>query len=94
MRSFFAVHLHCYVIDRVFADGEGWQVHFGEAEARTPEDLAAVQQQVSGRVLRWFARAGHLDPADAREMAVGSSAPPRAHLPPRLPPRLEPSRDT
>jgi hypothetical protein len=28
-----------------------------------------VQQQVRARVLRWFARAGHLDPADARAMA-------------------------
>jgi len=34
-----------------------------------PEDLAAVQQQVRRRVLRWFARAGHLDSADARDMA-------------------------
>jgi hypothetical protein len=28
-----------------------------------------VQQQVRARVLRWFARAGHLEPTDAREMA-------------------------
>lgn len=41
----------------------------GEVSALTPEDLAAVQQQMRRRVLRWFARAGHLDPADARDMA-------------------------
>ena len=28
-----------------------------------------MQQQVRARVLRWFARAGHLEPTDAREMA-------------------------
>jgi hypothetical protein len=28
-----------------------------------------VQQQVCARVLRWFARAARLDPADARDMA-------------------------
>ena len=38
-------------------------------DALTPEDLAAVRQQVRARVLRWFARAGTLDPADARDMA-------------------------
>ena len=57
------------MIDGVFALGEDGQVHFAEAAALTPEDLAAVQQQVRTRVLRWFARAGHLDPADARDMA-------------------------
>ena len=63
------VHFHCCVIDGVFASGEGGQVHFAEAAALTPEDPAAVQQQVRARVLRWFARAGPLDPADARDMA-------------------------
>jgi hypothetical protein len=48
------VHFHCCVIDGVFAVGEDGQVHFAEAAARTPEDLAAVQQQVRARVLRWF----------------------------------------
>ena len=63
------VHFHCCVIDGVFAVGEDGQVHFAEAAALTPEDLAAVRQQVRTRVLRWFARAGPLDPADARDMA-------------------------
>ena len=63
------LHFHCCVIDGVFVPGEDGQVHFAEAAALTPEDLAAVQQQVRARVLRWFARAGHLDPADARDMA-------------------------
>jgi hypothetical protein len=57
------------VIDGVFAGGEDGRVHFAEAAALTPEDLAAVHQQVRRRVLRWFARAGHLDPADAQDMA-------------------------
>ena len=64
-----AVHFHCCVIDGVFAVGEDGQVHFVEAAALSPEDLAAVQQQVRARVLRWFARAGLLDSADARDMA-------------------------
>jgi hypothetical protein len=63
------VHFHCCVIDGVFVPREDGQVHFAEAAALTPDDLAAVQQQVRARVLRWFARAGHLDPADARDMA-------------------------
>jgi hypothetical protein len=63
------VHFHCCIIDGVFATGEDGQVHFTEAGALTPEDLAAVQQQVRARVLRWFARAGHLDRCDARDMA-------------------------
>ena len=63
------LHFHCCVIDGVFAVGEDEQVHFAEAAALTPEDLAAMQQQVRTRVLRWFARAGHLEQADARHMA-------------------------
>ena len=57
------------MIDGVFALGEDGQVHFAEADALTLEDIAAVQQQVRTRVLRWFARAGPLDPADARDVA-------------------------
>jgi hypothetical protein len=63
------VHFHCCVIDGVFAVGEDGQVHFAEAGVLTPQDLVAAQQQVRARVLRWFARAGHLDQADARDMA-------------------------
>jgi hypothetical protein len=54
------------VIDGVFASSEDGQVRFAEAGALTPEDFAAVQQQVRVRVLRGFAHAGHLDQADAR----------------------------
>lgn len=57
------------MIDGVFAAGEDGQVRFAEAAALTADDLVAVQQQVRARVLRWFARAGHLAPADARDMA-------------------------
>jgi hypothetical protein len=55
------------VIYGVFAAGADGQAHFAEAATLTPEHLAAVQQQVRARVLRWFARAGHLDSADARD---------------------------
>ena len=62
------VHFHCCVIDGVFTeDGDG-QVLVAEA-GLTAEDCAAVQQRVRRRVLRWFARAGHLDSADARDIA-------------------------
>ena len=47
--------LHCCVIDGVFAVSEDGQGHFAEAGALMPEDLAAVQQQVRARLLRWFA---------------------------------------
>ena len=40
------------------------------ATALKPEDLAAVQQQVRRRVLRWFARASHFDAADACDIVV------------------------
>ena len=63
------VHFHCCVIDGVFAVGEDGQVRFAEADALTPKEIAAVQGQVRTRVLRWFARAGHLDQTDARAMA-------------------------
>ena len=63
------VHLHCCVIDGVFAVGQGEQVQFCEAAALTAEDLATVQQQVRARGLRWLVRAGHLEQADARAMA-------------------------
>ena len=53
----------------MFTAGEDGQAHFAEAGALTPEDLAAVQQQVRARVLRWFARAGHLAQIDARDRA-------------------------
>jgi hypothetical protein len=49
--------------------GERLGVRAAEAAALRSEDLAAVQQQVRRRVLCWFARAGHLDAADARDMA-------------------------
>jgi hypothetical protein len=63
------VHFHCCVIDGVFSEDADGQVQFAETAALRPEDLAAVQQQLRTRVLRWFAHAGHLDAADAREMA-------------------------
>jgi hypothetical protein len=41
--------------------GEGLEVRAVAAAGLRREDLAAVNQQVRARVLRWFARAGHLD---------------------------------
>jgi hypothetical protein len=49
------VHFHCCVLDGVFVVGEDGQVQFAEAAALTPEDLAAVQQQVHARMLRCVA---------------------------------------
>ncbi len=63
------VHFHCWVIDGVLVAVADGQVQFAEAAALRPEDLSAMQQQVRRRVLRWFARASHLDAADARDMA-------------------------
>ena len=60
--------LHCCVIDGVFAVGEHGQVHFAEADALTPEEVTALQQQVRARVLRWFARVGLTDLAYSRDM--------------------------
>jgi hypothetical protein len=37
--------------------------------AADPLGATPVQQQVRARVLRWFARADHLDHTDARDMA-------------------------
>ena len=68
------VHFHCCVIDGVFAVGEDGQVHFAEAAALTPEDLAAVQQQVRARVLRWFARAGISTPPMRATWPAGTTA--------------------
>jgi hypothetical protein len=62
------IHFHCCVIDGVFTAGKNGQVHFADAAALTPEDLAAVRQARS-TVLRWFACPGCLDPADGRDMA-------------------------
>jgi hypothetical protein len=62
------------VIDGVFAGGEDGQIQFAEAGALSREDLAAIQRQVRQRVLRWFARVGHLDHADARNWRAGTTA--------------------
>jgi hypothetical protein len=43
------VHFHCCVIDAVLVAGEDGELRFAEATL-TPEDMAAVQQQVRTRV--------------------------------------------
>jgi hypothetical protein len=45
----------------MFVAGEDGQVQSTEAAALTAQDLAAVQQQVRARVLRWFAPAGYVN---------------------------------
>jgi hypothetical protein len=48
-------HVHLLRDRRGVRRRRGWQVHFAEASALTPEELAAAQQQVRARRLRWFA---------------------------------------
>jgi hypothetical protein len=52
----------------VFAGSPDGQVQFRPAAALTPEALAAIAAQVRRRVLRWFARSGLLEHADAQDM--------------------------
>ena len=56
------------MLDGVFAGGPAGQVQFRPAQALTPEVLAAIAAQVRQRVLRWFARSGLLEAADAQDM--------------------------
>lgn len=42
-------------------------VQLRQASAPTPEAVAAIEQQVRRRVLRWFSHHGLLDPDDARD---------------------------
>jgi hypothetical protein len=62
------VHFHCCVIDGVFEGGSNGPVQFRPKQALTPEALAAIATQVRRRVLRWFARSGLLEAADAQDM--------------------------
>ena len=67
------VHYHCCVIDGVFEPVEdagdvSLAVRFRPAADLTPEAVAAIAEQVSVRVLRWFARSGLIEPDDVREM--------------------------
>ncbi|WP_373509628.1 transposase, partial [Thiocapsa sp.] len=62
------VHLHCCIIDGLFDPGEDGQVRFLQAPVLTTDEMAAITEQVRRRVLRWFARSGLLEPAEARDM--------------------------
>jgi hypothetical protein len=53
------VHFHCCVIDGLFAAGDDGQVHFAEAGALTPEDLAAAVARSDAALV--LARAGLFD---------------------------------
>jgi len=48
---------------------EDGPIRCAEVAALSVDDVAAVQQQVRTRVLRWFVRAGYLDASDAFDMA-------------------------
>ena len=63
------VHFHCGIIDGVLAAAEDGPIRFAEVAALSVDDVAAVQQQLRSRVLRWFVRAGYLDASDALDMA-------------------------
>jgi len=68
------VHFHCCVLDGVFAGGPDGQVQFRPAQPLTAEVLAAIATQVRRRVLRWFARSGLLEAADAQDMLTWEHA--------------------
>jgi len=59
---------HYVELDGVFEGGPAGRVQFRPAQALTPEALAAIAAQVRRRVLRWFARRGLLEAADAQDM--------------------------
>jgi hypothetical protein len=62
------LHSHCAVIDGVFApDAEG-RVQFHEATGLGAAEQARVEAKVRARVLRWMARQGLLEPAEAKAM--------------------------
>jgi len=68
------LHYHCCILDGVFDPLQAGGVQFRQASAPTPEVVAAIQQQVRRRVLRWFSRHGLLDPDDARDMLAWASS--------------------
>ncbi len=68
------LHYHCCILDGVFDPLQAGGVQFRQASAPTPEVVAAIEQQVRRRVLRWFSRHGLLDPDDARDMLAWASS--------------------
>jgi hypothetical protein len=68
------LHYHCCILDGVFEPLGAGGVLFRQASAPTPEAVAAIEQQVRRRVLRWFSRHGLLDPDDARDMLAWASS--------------------
>ena len=68
------LHYHCCILDGVFDPLQAGGVQFRQASAPTPEVVAAIEQQVRRRVLRWFSRHGLLDPDDARDMLAWANS--------------------
>ena len=66
-------HYHCCIFDGVFEPGDDGAIRFLPAVASTPQEIAAIAEQMRRRVLRWFARSGLLDADDARDMLVWHS---------------------
>ena len=62
------LHYHCCILAGVFKPLEVAGVQFRQAWALTPEEVAALLDQLRHRVLRWFSRHGLLDPDHARDM--------------------------
>jgi hypothetical protein len=54
-------HHHCCILDGVFEPRDDGSIRFLPAVAPTPQEIAAIAEQVRRRVLRWFARSGLLD---------------------------------
>jgi|GEM_PF-778480 len=65
------VHLHCCIIDGPFNPGEDGQVCVLQAPVLKTDEMAAITEQVRGRVLRWFDRSALLNPDEARDMLAG-----------------------
>jgi hypothetical protein len=68
------LHYHCCILDGVFEPLGAGGVLFRQASAPTPEAVAAIEQQVRRRVLRWFSRHGLLDPMTPATCSPGPAA--------------------
>jgi hypothetical protein len=62
------LNYHCCILDGVFEPLAEGGVQVRQGSALTPEEVAALCEQVRRRVLRWFSRHDLRDPDDARNM--------------------------
>ena len=61
-------HYHCCILDGVFEPRDDGSIRFLPAVTPTPQETAAIAEQVRRRVLRWFAHSDLLDADNARNM--------------------------